>query len=66
MKFDFMAKEPATSTSFEQIVARVMADWSALQIAVDNSLGGELSKEKARWLVEVTSDFITKTDDGMF
>ena len=52
--------------SFEQVVARIMANWPALQIAVDNSLGGELSREKAKWLVEVTSEFITGTDCGMF
>lgn len=49
---------------FEQAVLCVLAEWPALQIIVDNSLGGIVTKEKAKWLVTVTTDFIQLTDDG--
>ena len=49
---------------FEQALALVLVDWPALQIAVENSFGGEFSKEKAKWLVQVTADFIRHTDHG--
>lgn len=47
-----------------EAVSCVMADWPALQIAVENSCGGASSKEKARWLMEVTLQFIQKTNNG--
>ena len=49
---------------FGQAVGCVLAGWPALQIAVENSFGGVLSKEKAEWLVEVTSKFIQETSYG--
>ena len=52
------------SGTFEQAVSSIMRDWRALKIAVDHSLGGELSKEKAEWLVEVTCDFIKGKECG--
>ena len=49
---------------FEQAVSCVMADWPALQIIVDNCLGGAMTREKVKWLMSVTADFIQKTGNG--
>ncbi len=49
---------------FEHAVSCVLADWAALQIIVDNALGGTTTREKAKWLVTVTADFIHLTDNG--
>ena len=43
---------------FVDAVSKVMKEWQAFKIAVDNMFGGPLSKEKARWMEEVTVDFM--------
>ncbi len=48
---------------FREAVSCVFSQWPALQIAVENSFGGGVTKEKARWLAEVTADFLLT--DGM-
>lgn len=50
---------------FEKAVSCALSQWPALQIAVENSFGGLVTKEKARWLAEVTTEFITTTDHGI-
>lgn len=45
---------------FYQAVSRVMREWHALNICVDNLFGGPKSKEKALWLEEVTVDFMSR------
>ena len=50
---------------FKEAASCVIADWPAIHIIVDNSLGGVTTREKAKWLVTVTADFIQQTDDGM-
>ena len=49
---------------FKQAVSCVMADWPALQIIVSNSLGGALTGEKAKWLVDVTANYVHHTENG--
>jgi hypothetical protein len=49
---------------FKEALSCVLSQWPALQIAVENSFGGPVTKEKARWLAEVTSEFIRVTDHG--
>ena len=39
-------------------VSKVLKEWQALEIAVDNMFGGPLSREKALWMKEVTVDFM--------
>jgi len=51
-------------SKLEQAVACTMANWPALEIAVENHLGHSLGKEKARWLVKVTSDYMTTDECG--
>ena len=43
---------------FRKAVCCALSEWPALQIAVENSFGGVLTKKKARWLTEVTADFL--------
>ena len=43
---------------FSQAVSKVLKEWQALKIAVDNAFGGPSSREKALWLEEVTVDFM--------
>ena len=50
----------------EQAVACIMANWPALEITVENYIGGSLGKEKAKWLIEVTSEFITTDECGKY
>ena len=59
-----MEKKSLERSKLEQAVAYVMANWPALEIAVENHLGYSLGKEKARWLVQVTSDFMTTDQCG--
>ena len=40
-------------------VSLLIGGWHVLQVAVDNSLGGPQSKEKAEWMVEVTTQYLT-------
>ena len=40
-------------------VSLLIGGWHVLQVAVDNSLGGPQSKEKAEWMVEVTKQYLT-------
>lgn len=49
---------------FGKAVSCALSEWPALQIAVENSFGGPATKEKARWLAEVTAEFIRATDHG--
>ncbi len=53
-----------TKKTLEQAVACILADWPALEIAADNNVGGPLGREKARWLVQVTSEFMTTDECG--
>ena len=49
---------------FAEATRCILAEWPALQIAVGNSFGGVSTKEKAKWLVEVTSEFVQETNDS--
>lgn len=48
---------------FVDAVSKVMREWQAIKIAVDNMFGGPLSKEKAQWMEEVTVDFMCNNID---
>lgn len=50
---------------FSEAVSCALSEWPAVQIAVENSFGGIVTNEKARWLAEVTAEFIKTTDHGI-
>lgn len=50
---------------FVDAVSKVMREWQAIKIAVDNMFGGPLSKEKAQWMEEVTVDFMCNNSNLM-
>ena len=41
---------------FVDAVSKVLKEWQALEIALYNTFGGPLSREKALWMKEVTFD----------
>lgn len=46
----------------DSAVAKMIREWHVIQVAVDNDFGGPQTKEKAQWLEEVTSQYLT--DNG--
>lgn len=44
-------------------VSLLVGGWHVLQVAVENSLGGPQSKEKAEWMVEVTTQYLTSNGE---
>ncbi|CAB3410035.1 unnamed protein product [Caenorhabditis bovis] len=47
-----------TEQKFEEFVRRVLNAWSGYQLALDNSCGGEETKEKAEWIVNVIVEHV--------
>ncbi|KAK2721337.1 pre-rRNA-processing protein TSR2 homolog [Artemia franciscana] len=49
--------------NFNGIISNVFNNWTALQLAVENQLGGPQSKEIAEWMVGVTEKFFVDNEN---
>ncbi|XP_048347030.1 pre-rRNA-processing protein TSR2 homolog [Sphaerodactylus townsendi] len=56
-------KEEETRGLFSQGVKAVLANWPALQIAVENGFGGAYSQEKAEWMVGAVEQYFQSNVD---
>lgn len=54
-----MASAGTQKDLFAEAVSCVFREWQALRIIVDNMFGGPHTKEKAQWLEEVTTGFVS-------
>ena len=49
----------------DRAVSLVINGWHVLQVAVENSLGGPQSREKAEWMVEVTTKYLSNNGQNI-
>ena len=42
---------------FLKVIEQLLDEWPALQVAIDNGMGGCYSREKKEWMSKVIQDF---------
>ncbi|CAI5446956.1 unnamed protein product [Caenorhabditis angaria] len=57
----FSLKMAQIAENYREFVKRVLGAWSGYQLALDNCCGGDETREKSQWIIDVIAEYVITT-----